>query len=116
METPVHKYLKDNNLDKTHWGERIILAEDEGEFSDKDIDDSGAWLSCACGKLDKRIQRQPPDHDFGGTPVDATLRHLGFRFHDYVSYNNFMMAAQSLCQIQTREAKLLSEYETTKKS
>ena len=58
--TPAKDLLTQHNLQTSHWGQRIIAAEERGgKFTEEDANDSYDWTTCACGKQDPRglIQR-----------------------------------------------------------
>jgi hypothetical protein len=63
-----------------------------------------AWLSCACGKLDKRIPKE-----LDGAPKDCRLFSLGIDFAMAVARDNPQGALDLLRKIQKREAELLKE-------
>lgn len=96
------QYLIDKGLADSHWGKRIIEAEERGEFDVTDQDDAEDWVSCACGRLDG-VARGPY-----GEPVDKPLRRRGMTFHECVAMDEFMGAAQTLVAIERRAAELLS--------
>ena len=115
---PAHKLLHKNNLHNSHWGLRIIAAENLGEFTDEDESLASLWISCACGKLDSHVQINS-----NGEPEDTLLSNLGVEFSDWVKVipdgwligitNNvndeFHGAAVTLVQIEQRSLELLKE-------
>jgi hypothetical protein len=96
--------LTEANLHATHWGQRIIRAEETGAFTGRDASESGEWTTCACGKQDPRIPRY-----YDGEPHDGGLMLYGMRFVDYVSANQYTEAADTLIAIEHRAAELLAE-------
>lgn len=96
------KYLTECGLQDSHWGKRIIKAEEREYFTDEDKRDSMDWFSCACGKLDKRIGRNT-----SGIPVDDTLYDLSRCFNLYCYEDDIFEAAKCLVLINKREAELL---------
>lgn len=113
--------LAEAGLTKTHWGKRIIKAEQEGTFTSKDRSDSGNWALCACGKADMRIPRaggDPASEAFNANshhdmePCDLRLRTLGGNFPDDIYDNKPVAAAKTLIAIETRAAALLRKQRT----
>ena len=89
-------------LDETFWGKAIIRAEKRGQFTDSNKDKAGDWQTCACGRQDKRI-----DRDDVGEPCDLLLRSLGSNFDVDVHLNSFTVAANTLVAIEQRSAEIL---------
>lgn len=103
--TSAEKLLQDAGLHESHWGHRIILAEEEGSFTESDLYESQRWTTCACGKQDPRIPR------VGGIePKDDALRTLGLRFFDHVHGQDFLSAAMCVIAIERRARKVLMQY------
>lgn len=68
------------------WRERInaVLRADklvDSEFLEAMSHDAGGWVTCACGKLDPRIERDQSD----GAPLDTELVRLGLLFHKHIN-------------------------------
>jgi hypothetical protein len=117
---PAHKLLFENNLHESHWGLRIINAEDIGKFTWMDTRDASKWVTCACGKIDVHIERRPyGNYAMGGSPKDSLLLDWGNDFSDYVDedvawleldeYAEFFIAAEILVKIQARSIELFKE-------
>lgn len=98
-------YLQKWALDETHWGKRIIKAEQKGSFTSKDKDDASNWMSCACGKLDKRI---PRTRVACRAPDDSKLTASGYKFSDSINHNEFWAAAYLLSVIEERGNEILA--------
>ena len=84
-------------------GEAQPLTE-EGKQKRIDFGKAGDWITCACGKLDNNIPRFSD-----GDPIDPYLREYGKLFEASVLDCDFAKAAQLLCKIEKRSAKILSE-------
>ena len=97
--------LTDANLHATHWGQRIIAAEETGAFTAQDRDDANNWTTCACSKQDPRI----PRNKFGSAPCDNTLRRIGQYFLDCVRADAYTEAAETLIAIERRAAEILAD-------
>ena len=95
------QYLIKHNLDKTYWGKKIIAAEKRGWFTNFNSSEAGNWVTCACGRLDKRL------HDYWGVPEDEQLRVLGYEFSAHINSDNFYLAAVTLNKIEKRAAIVL---------
>lgn len=102
--------LRKHGLRNSYWGAIIYRAWKRGTFTDSNMDRSGNWLDCACGKLDPRIPRcghgvfmVHPDQ-----PKDGTLERLGQTFWHYVRDNNFIGAADVLGRIEKRAGEILA--------
>ena len=110
-----HGLLVENRLEDTHWGLRIIKAEERGWFTSVDCYDSGEWMSCACGQLDEHVKRND-----SGVPLDAELENEGGDFSSYINgpiwstgddgkvVSSFYLAAECLIRIENRSIELLS--------
>lgn len=94
--------LTKTNLHKTHWGKVIISAERKAGFLNEDRRKAEDWATCACGKQDKRIER-----NLDGVPKDYLLACLGMRFFDRVASADFYRAALTLIEIEKRAAELI---------
>ena len=94
--------LAEAGLDQSHWGIRIIEAELRGFFTIADEHASGNWMSCACGRLDDHIERDPEY----GEPEDQELNEYGIKFYNAVTCNDFLEAALSLIKIVKRSMEL----------
>lgn len=103
MSKTAKEILTEASLADTHWGERIIAAEERGSFSFEDCVDAGEWTTCACGKQDPRIPRE------FGIPIDSDLKFFGVRFHANLVGNDFVFAASYLIAIEKRAGKVLAE-------
>jgi hypothetical protein len=73
-------------------------------FTEKHKALSKFWVTCACGKQDDRIPRDP-----GGGPIDFRLKILGLRFDALVSDQEPTKALMILHQIEQRAGEVLSE-------
>jgi hypothetical protein len=114
---PAHKLLLENNLHKSHWGLRIISAENFGAFTPEDESDGSSWFFCACGKLDDHIILE--SSRFDKAPKDKLLFRLGVNFAEYVDVDigdpsdfdvsRFYSAAECLIRIENRSIELLKE-------
>jgi hypothetical protein len=98
--------ITDARLGNTHWGRRILRAERNGAFTEKDYDDSNQWTTCACGKQDQRLFD-------GGSPWDSHLRQLGYQFTSHVQYgrhieDGIVWAAETLVYIEETAKELLA--------
>lgn len=116
-----------HNLNESHWGKRIIRAENIGEFTTKDRNDSSSWVTCACGKKGNLIEWKLFDQedplsedliefeDFDDTnlavvPKDSILEEWGRKFWQAVSHGTlvdkpdgvFIDAAKALVNIEHR--------------
>jgi hypothetical protein len=98
------KLLVEAGLDNSHWGKRIIIAEELGWFTVEDQHNSENWVTCACGKLGDGIVRNR-----GEEPEDNRLRRLGFRFNSYVEDDYYLAAAKCLIDIEHRAIQVLKE-------
>lgn len=101
------EFLENKGYDETHWGKRIIAAETQGEYTQDDVDESGDWMSCACGKLDTYIEI---GRSGTSAPMDDNLYDLGCNFSDAVMNDdfdiNFLHAAELLVAIEERSIEL----------
>jgi hypothetical protein len=95
--------LTEANLHATHWGKRIITAEEFHGTTPSDLSDSGEWTTCACGKQDPRIPRTK-----SGAPIDEYLEELGVAFYQNVCAHRFLEAAETLIAIERRAAEILA--------
>lgn len=98
--------LTQANLQHSHWGERIIAAEDRGYFSAEDVDKAMDWITCACGMSDPRIPK-----DECGAPEDILLDKYGNYFSGWVEDGHFANAATYLVLIEKRAAELVAKLE-----
>lgn len=62
------------------------------------------WVTCACGKQDKRIERE-----WDGRPKDEMLVWLGSDFCVHVYDGRIASAERTLAKIERRAAELLKE-------
>tara|TARA_R110000851_G_scaffold25687_1_gene73674 strand:+ start:1398 stop:1715 length:318 start_codon:yes stop_codon:yes gene_type:complete len=92
-------------LDKSLWGDRIIVAEQDGGFSEHIKDLSAQWTTCACGKVDRHVEMI--SEAIG--PMDKKLHQLGILFTEQVCEHKFKRAALILTQIEERSIELLNE-------
>jgi hypothetical protein len=99
-----NKLLVEAGLDNSHWGKRIIIAEERGGFTEDEADMAGSWVTCACGKLDDGIPR-----DTDGSPEDFALFELGGLFYSHVSRDAYLSAAKCLIDIEHRAIEVLNE-------
>ena len=103
------------NLQDSHWGQRIIAAEERGNFTLEDSYDSGDWTTCACGTQDPRIPR-----GVRGTPLDEVLLDGGLVFSKLIDVYedgsnwefDFVEAAKTLITIEKRAAEIIVELES----
>jgi len=105
MNTKAHDILHNADLHATHWGQRIIEAEQVGHFGSADIHDAAQWPTCACGKTTANIKREDWK-DGSYAPIDAKLLKLGTRFENHVRDNDFATAAQTLVDIEVRASEV----------
>ena len=99
-------FLTENDAAGSHWGQRIIAAERRGNFTEKDKRAAGTWVTCACGKQDKRIPRRPGGR---GRPADEVLSALGDGFYLLVCADRHLGAAETLLKIEARADEILDE-------
>jgi hypothetical protein len=85
-----------------NWHERIEAARSHGVFTSADAKRAECFVTCACGDQDQRIPR-----DGKGTPVDPSLRNLGYRFYHYVLRDDIDKAEICLGDIEARAAEIL---------
>lgn len=104
MSKTAKELLTEAGLQDSHWGRRIIAAEERGKFNSEDRNDSLKWTDCACGHQDPRIPR-----DCMGVPLDDGLSSLGASFHVRVESNRFDYAAYILIAIEKRAGEVLAE-------
>ncbi len=107
MSKTAKELLTTAGLQDTHWGERIIAAEDAGRTvpTQEELRDSAEWMTCACGMQDPRIPR-----DKEGRPNDTELRELGGQFYGcWFEPTEFVKAAQTLIAIEKRAGEVLAE-------
>lgn len=62
------------------------------------------WITCACGKQDKRIPRGP-----GGKPEDSRLTELGGSFAYHVGMDQIAGAERTLRAIERRAVEVLAQ-------
>ena len=93
--------LADHGYTTTHWGLRIIKADQLCGCDGGDRMAGEEWPTCACGVQDPRLMSP------AGTPKDQELINLGFDFSDMVNTNEFELAAMYLIQIELRAAELV---------
>lgn len=74
-------------------------------FTANEIERAGDWVTCACGKQDKRIPR------YEGEPRDGLIRLLGYRFGHDVEMGCVNEAKRNLARIEARAAVLIAEIE-----
>jgi len=106
MNTKAHDILHNANLHDTHWGQRIINAEQVGHFDFDDCRDADQWPTCACGKTYANIEREGWEDGIEGQPTDAQLLSLGNLFNKHVRDDNFAAAAQTLVDIEMRASEV----------
>jgi len=105
MNTKAHDILHNANLHSTHWGQRIINAEQVGQFGFSDNLDAAEWPTCACGKTCANIEREDWE-DGSEAPTDAQLFSLGNLFQKHVRDDDFAAAAQTLVDIEVRASEV----------
>ena len=99
--------LSAENLADTYWGKIIEESELQGFFSDEAKGLANDWTTCACGKQSSRLVDK--DTPYGrGEPWDKELLRFGTEFANAVDYEEFMVAAEKLIQIEHRASFLLS--------
>jgi len=102
--------LTDAGLQDSHWGKRIIKAEERGYFYVIDTREAQKWQTCACGKQDPRIPRRDSKYEGRvGAPVDAELLDLGLDFFGAVDSQLFMQSAEVLVEIEKRASEILAD-------
>jgi hypothetical protein len=92
------RYLEYKNLHETYWGKRIIAAEENGGFSDEDVELAGDYVTCACGKVTHDIPRSSET----SIPYDNKIADLGLRFNTEVISEEPWEAAKILVEIELR--------------
>ena len=101
-EAEVTNILTEANLHQSYWGQKIIAAAKRGYFTESNDKQAGAWVTCACGKLDDAIPR-----DFYGEPSDERLAFLGGSFSEAISWGDPQDAALCLIEIEERAIEVL---------
>lgn len=76
-------------------------------FTKGQISKSATWVTCACGKQDPLIPRQPKDAMFGPVPIDQELRVAGSDFSVAVGRGDTSWAETILARIERRSAQIL---------
>lgn len=61
------------------------------------------WPTCACGRQCEAIPRNGT-----GMPIDPDLRHLGYKFEDFIFRHNWLAAQATLAKIEARSAEILA--------
>jgi len=89
----------------SYWGKKIIAAEQRGYFTESNKDQSGNWVTCACGKSCGSIEFEYKD-GYPVRPVDPNLYSLGIDFNNAVEMNCFVKAAEVLLDIERRVIEL----------
>jgi hypothetical protein len=105
MSKTAREILHENRLLSSYWGRRIVKAEEQSRFTEKDVRHSASWQTCACGRQDDRIPRD----DREGAPIDEDLQDLGYAFYSFVLQHNPRGAANVLVKIERRAAEVLRE-------
>lgn len=100
-KSTAYDILKRERLLNSKWGRRIAAAERRGYFTNSMKDKAGNWFSCACGDMDKHIERTSL-----GAPLDPILLFAGQDFYYYVNHNEFVNAAGTLWAIEERSREL----------
>jgi len=92
----------------SHWGVRIIAAEDKGYFAESDVHDSKSWVTCACGKNSRLIETAGDitGDDDDKCPLDPVIVKLGMDFPSEVGNDDFVNAARTLVAIENRAIEL----------
>ena len=98
------EYLQKAGLAETHWGERIILAEENGYFSRFDIKRANNWVDCACGKCCLGPEQRG---EYTNYPKDDELRKEGEEFGEVVKAGDFVEAAHILHRIETLAVEIM---------
>ena len=106
----VPDFLIAHGLINSHWGQRILAANEAENFTDEDVDDASSWVTCACGQLDKEllIDGEPRTTPHARSPRDRRLRAMGLAFSDAVGFSEVGYAAIVLVAIQRRATQLLA--------
>ena len=89
-------------LQATFWGRRIIAAEKRGKFTADDVGRSEGWVTCACGRLNKRIPRNHFDQ-----PIDSALYWMGLRFRLDSVTDDASRQARILVDIDRRAGQII---------
>ena len=93
--------LRRARLDRSHWGQKILNAEQRGRFTDEEEMRAIDWVTCACGRVTHDIPR-----DTNGAPLNGELARLGVAFSDAVAERDFSEAASLLIQIEALAVKV----------
>jgi len=96
--------LTQAHLHLMYWGKKIIAAEKRGHFTQSNIDEASQWTTCACGRMLPSIETED-----GCRPADFKLQCLGEDFTNFVTYDAFEDAAETLVAIEERAMELLPE-------
>lgn len=89
-------------LHESVWGKRIITAEQDNGFNDRDRILTCSWLTCACGEHAKEVELNP-----NGGPRDWDLRRLGLDFMGHIRRNRYKDAVKTLTAVEERVGQLL---------
>ena len=90
--------LKEHGLHASHWGKRIIAAEQKDVFNSDDVEDSSRWVTCACGKITQSIPRV----GMSNAPKDERLLSLGEAFYEGILEQEYILVAKTLINIEKR--------------
>ena len=110
--TEVFQALRKARIHTTYWAKIILRAEARGKFTADNIDKSGEWTTCACGRADHSIDVDVYGRDSWGSmpgcPKDLILRQAGKNFFEAVYAHDFMDAALYLIAIEQRARQIHS--------
>jgi hypothetical protein len=100
--------LEKHGLDSTFWGERIILAEENGYFSGYDEKETqyrpyGSFSVVYENDMKILVRNIQPK--------DKVLDELGMNFSNEIYSGDFLGAAITLVNIEKRAEELIKEYE-----
>lgn len=85
-------------------------------FLRRDIKKSQSWVTCACGKQDPRIPREPRNEYWDGyAPKDKKLYSAGVMFFESLEKQNPAAALKVLGLIERRSALILKKVSTPSK-
>lgn len=74
------------------------------------FEESGSWVTCACGERSERIEWEECEYGGMAVPSDWKLYLLGDSFNSHVEENERVLAADTLAQIEKRVAELEPEF------
>ena len=100
------KILKDKTIPKVNknfiklagWRKRIKIAEENGEFSETDLNDSGDWENCAVGEKLKLLEI--PDGNRELVNLTHKASDLGHAFPDAICEDDYDEARNIISQVE----------------